>query len=116
MDFQPPTGTLQGQHFQNHPPASTSRMTIQWREEKALTDSLVSFLSSHPADCRILFSSDGKKLHVSSGSGDSPSGKDKNEIYSVIAKFIFASHPRYGVAYQDNQKKFRESVANRISK
>jgi hypothetical protein len=114
MDFRPPAGTIQGQRFQNDSPASTSRMTIQWRDEGALTDSLVSFLSSHPVDCRILFSSDGKKVHLSPD--DSPSGKDKNEIYSVIAKFIFESHPKYGAAYQVNQKKFRESVNNRIAK
>jgi len=86
-------------------------MTIQWCEEKALTDSLASFLFSHPADCWILFFSNGKKLHISSGSGNSPLGKDKNEIYSIIAKVIFASHSRYGIAYQDNQKKFCKSVA-----
>ncbi|KAG1834678.1 hypothetical protein EV424DRAFT_1341030 [Suillus variegatus] len=46
---------------------------------------------------------------------NAPSGKDKNEIYDVIAKLIFATHPKYKATYHQDLKKFRVSVANCIT-
>ncbi|KAG2352756.1 hypothetical protein BDR07DRAFT_1497713 [Suillus spraguei] len=46
---------------------------------------------------------------------DSPSGSDKGQICSIIAKVIFTNHPKYGHACQENQKKFRDAVNNRIN-
>ncbi|KAG1804662.1 uncharacterized protein BJ212DRAFT_1304213 [Suillus subaureus] len=40
----------------------------------------------------------------------------KGQIYNVIAKLIFTGHPKYGQAYQHNQKKFRDAVSNHITK
>jgi hypothetical protein len=99
------------------PAVSATRVivqSIQWKEEDSLTDTLVNFLSTHPADCHVLFYSNGKKLP--SSAGDRPSGKDKNEVHVAIAKFIFENHLKYGFSYLQNPKKFRDSVGNRISR
>lgn len=96
------------------PSESGPRLTIQWHNETALTDVLVNYLTSHPADCRVLFYSEGKK--AMSPVNDSPSGSDKGQICSVIAKLIFTNHPKYGHAYHDNQKKFRDAINNRINR
>ncbi|KAG1748481.1 uncharacterized protein EDB91DRAFT_1245178 [Suillus paluster] len=90
------------------------RLTIQWQSESALTDVLVNYLTAHPADCRILFYSNGKK--AMSPVDDQPSGLDKGQICTVIAKVIFTSHPKYDQAYQHNQKKFHNAVSNCITK
>ncbi|KAG1804094.1 hypothetical protein EV424DRAFT_1544790 [Suillus variegatus] len=95
------------------PSKSGPRLTIQWHNETALTDVLVNYLTSHPADCRVLFYSEGKK--AMSPVNDSPSGSDKGQICSVIAKLIFTNHPKYGHAYHDNQKKFCDAINNRIN-
>ncbi|KAG2046829.1 hypothetical protein BDR06DRAFT_1014380 [Suillus hirtellus] len=46
---------------------------------------------------------------------DSPLGLDKGQICNVIAKLIFTNHPKYGHAYHDNQKKFRDATNNCIN-
>lgn len=90
-------------------------MTIQWRDENTLTDALVNFLSTHPADCHILFYSNGKKLPPSvNDSIPQPSGKDKNAVHAAITKSVFENHLKYGLSYHENPKKYRDSVANRI--
>ncbi|KAG2366751.1 hypothetical protein BDR07DRAFT_1479753 [Suillus spraguei] len=91
---------------------SGPRLTIQWHNDHALTDMLVNYLTTHPADCRILFYSDGKKAMAAADDG--PSGSDKGQIYSVIAKLVFMEHIKYGPAYLVNPKKFRNAVCNRI--
>ncbi|KAG2358587.1 hypothetical protein BDR07DRAFT_1489255 [Suillus spraguei] len=97
-----------------HPSDSSGpRLTIQWHNENTLTDVLVNYLMSHPADCRVLFYSKGKK--VMSPINDSPSGLDKGQICSIITKVVFTDHPKYGHAYQENQKKFRDAINNRIN-
>jgi len=114
MDFRPPT--LQGHEGDSgdDPATHMAKISIQWRKEPALTDVLVNFLSSHPTECRTLFYSDGKK-QVPSSAGDHPSGKDKNGVHAAIAKTIFENHLKYGPAYHQNPKRFRDSVANRIT-
>ncbi|KAG2362824.1 hypothetical protein BDR07DRAFT_1484295 [Suillus spraguei] len=42
------------------------------------------------------------------------SGKDKSDIYAVIAKLIFVNHCKYGATYHQNSKKFCDSVTNHI--
>ncbi|KAG2090394.1 uncharacterized protein F5147DRAFT_658190 [Suillus discolor] len=91
----------------------TIKFAIQWERDHALTTILINHLTTHPPDCRILFYSDGKKAMPNID--DAPSGKDKNEIHDVIAKLIFATHPKYKTAYHQDLKKFRVSVANRIT-
>ncbi|KAG1718882.1 uncharacterized protein EDB91DRAFT_1352162 [Suillus paluster] len=94
------------------PEQSAPRLTIQWQSDHALTDLLVTYLTMHPADCRILFYSDGKK--VMSTADDGPSGSDKGQIYGTLAKLIFTNHPKYGYAYSVNAKKFCDAVCNCI--
>ncbi|KAG2064024.1 hypothetical protein BDR04DRAFT_1146096 [Suillus decipiens] len=91
---------------------SGPRLMIQWHNDRALTDTLVNYLTTHPADCRILFYSDGKKAMAAADDG--PSGSDKGQIYGVLAKLIFTDHVKYGPAYAANAKKFRDAVCNRI--
>lgn len=101
--------------FQPPPPNPKPKMTIQWQSDDTLTDALVTWLTEHPPDCRILFYSDGKKS-LDSNSSDRPSGKDKSQIYAVITQVIFESHLKYGSEYVNGQKKFRDSVNNRITR
>ncbi|KAG0692313.1 hypothetical protein DFH29DRAFT_1008897 [Suillus ampliporus] len=110
MDLQ--ASTSEGQT--NHPAiAPGPRMSIQWQSEIALTDALVNYLTTHPSDCRILFYSKGKKKMADVD--DNPTGKDKGDIHDAITQLIFANHIKYGTAYHQNQKKFRNSVSNQIS-
>ncbi|KAG1810325.1 uncharacterized protein HD556DRAFT_1436066 [Suillus plorans] len=90
------------------------RFTVQWYNDHGLTDVLVNYLSTHPADCRILFYSDGKKSMAATGA-DSPLGSDKGQIYGGLAKIIFTDHPKYSAAYSSNPKKFRDAVGSRIT-
>lgn len=94
------------------PEQHVPRLTIQWQSDRALTDILVNHLSMHPADCRVLFYSDGKK--AMSAVDDGASGSDKGQVYGTLAKLIFTDHPRYGHAFATNAKKFRDGVCNRI--
>ncbi|KAG1728469.1 hypothetical protein EDD22DRAFT_1015896 [Suillus occidentalis] len=72
---------------QDHVP----RLTIQWQSDRALTDILVNHLTMHPADCRVLCYSDGKK--AMSTVDDGASGLDKGQVYTTLAKLIFTDHP-----------------------
>jgi hypothetical protein len=101
-------------HTTSNPPLEQSGpwLTIQWHNDRALTDMLVNYLMTHPADCRVLFYSDGKKAMAAADDG--PSGSDKGQIYGVLAKLIFTDHVKYGPAYAVNAKKFRDAVCNRI--
>ncbi|KAG1730361.1 hypothetical protein EDD22DRAFT_960737 [Suillus occidentalis] len=100
--------------FQPPPLDPIPKMTIQWQSDDTLTDALVTWLTEHPPDCHILFYSDGKKS-LDSNTSDRPSGKDKSQIYAVIAQVIFENHLKYGSEYANGQKKFHDSVNNRIT-
>ncbi|KAG1753580.1 uncharacterized protein EDB91DRAFT_1242564 [Suillus paluster] len=107
----PLASSSQGQSDSNS--QGIPKLTIQWERDHALTTILVNHLTTRPPDCCILFYSDGKKAMPSVD--DAPSGKDKNEIHDFIAKLIFATHTKYKAAYHQDLKKFRMSVANRIT-
>ncbi|KAG1826500.1 hypothetical protein DFJ58DRAFT_849452 [Suillus subalutaceus] len=62
---------------------------------------------------KILFYLEGKKKMVDAD--DNPTSKDKGDVHGAIAKLLFANHIKYGAAYHQNQKKFRNSVSNQIS-
>jgi hypothetical protein len=96
------------------PETSGPRMSIQWQSEHALTDILVNYLTTHPTDCRILFYSEGKKKAALVN--DAPSNRDKGDVYGAIPHLIFADHIKYRSAYHQNQKKFSDSVSNRITR
>ncbi|KAG1778502.1 hypothetical protein EV702DRAFT_1267677 [Suillus placidus] len=105
----PPPSTSTSQPVSSDP---GPRITVQWGKEDALTDILVDHITSHPADSRILFYSEGKKTPFTDG--EQASGKDKSDIYAVLAKLIFANHVKHGAGYHRNPKKFCDSVANHI--
>ncbi|KAG2339089.1 hypothetical protein BDR05DRAFT_1003631 [Suillus weaverae] len=87
-------------------------LTIQWQSDHTLTNILINHLSTHPANCRVLFYSDGKK--AMSAIDDGASGSDKGQVYGTLAKLIFTDHPRYGYTFATNAKKFCDRVRNRI--
>lgn len=89
-------------------------MSIQWQSEHGLTDILVNYLTTHPTDCRILFYSEGKKKAALVN--DAPSNRDKGDVYGAISHLIFTDHIKYCSAYRQNQKKFSDSVSNRITR
>ncbi|KAG2051964.1 hypothetical protein BDR06DRAFT_1022317 [Suillus hirtellus] len=112
MDPEPSTSQIQPP-----PPDPKPKLMIQWQSDDTLADVLVTWLTKHPPDCHILFYSDGKKPPPSLDSSSSacPSGKDKSQIYSVITQVIFECHAKYGLEYANSQKKFHDSVNNRIT-
>ncbi|KIK32712.1 hypothetical protein CY34DRAFT_110879 [Suillus luteus UH-Slu-Lm8-n1] len=92
--------------------SSTPAFQIQWQSAPARTQKVVDHLRNHPADCRILFYSDGKQSHTD---GDRPSGKDKVSICAVIAKCVFKDNEEYADLYAAGPDKFRDSVNNHIT-
>ena len=84
-----------------------TRFQINWRKDTSLTDGLVQWLVQHLADCMILF---GGKPNETFGPS---SGKDKNAVYTAIAKSIFQHGDSRYDAFPD---KFRDSVSNRIQR
>ncbi|KAG2038478.1 hypothetical protein BDR03DRAFT_1009922 [Suillus americanus] len=67
---------------------STPPSSISWQSVPQQTNRLVNFLLQHPADCAILFSSEGKKAANHEAEGYA-SGTGKNDIHSVIAGVVF---------------------------
>ncbi|KAG1739579.1 hypothetical protein EDB19DRAFT_1828801 [Suillus lakei] len=87
------------------------RFTIQWQSAPFRTQKIIDHLREHPADCRILFYSDGKQ---SQDDGDRPSGKDKVSVCAVIAKHVFERDEEYAGYYAAGPDKFRDSTSNHI--
>ncbi|KAG1758511.1 hypothetical protein EDD22DRAFT_849954 [Suillus occidentalis] len=87
-------------------------MSTQWQSEHALTDILANYLTTHPTDCQILFYSKGKKKVTLIN--DTPSNRDKGDVYGTITHLIFTNHIKYCSAFHQNQKKFSDLVSNRI--
>ncbi|KAG2355132.1 hypothetical protein BDR07DRAFT_1493597 [Suillus spraguei] len=88
------------------------QLVIQWQSDQTLTDTLVNYLTTHPTDCRVLFYSNRKKAMTASDDG--PSGSDKGQIHSTLARLIFTDHPKYSAAYSTNPTKFHDAVCNHI--
>ncbi|KAG2155169.1 uncharacterized protein EDB93DRAFT_1248125 [Suillus bovinus] len=67
-------------------------------------------MTSHPptSNTQSIPSDPGPKITVQL------QGKDKTNIYAVLAQLIFADHPKYSSAYNQNPKKFANSVRNHI--
>jgi hypothetical protein len=108
MDHPPSTSQAQPTPVSDSGP----RLTVQWGKEDALTNILVDHITSHSADSCILFYSESKNMIPETD--DQPSGKDKYDIYGVLAHLIFANHLKYGNTYRQNPQKFCDSVANHI--
>jgi hypothetical protein len=92
----------------------TTESSISWQADPQCTNKLVHFLTNNPADCRILFSSEGKKPADPDIEGP-PSGKDKNAIHAVMAEAIFSGNRIYAAQYAANWIRFCDSVANHIT-
>ncbi|KIK74625.1 hypothetical protein PAXRUDRAFT_97988, partial [Paxillus rubicundulus Ve08.2h10] len=82
---------------------------VHWTNDQ--TDVLVSWLTSHPADCHILFY-ENKGHH---DSNDKPSAKDKTGIHNIIAQHIFVPSQEWAEHYTKVPKKFGVCVSNHIS-
>ncbi|KAG0694850.1 hypothetical protein DFH29DRAFT_880411 [Suillus ampliporus] len=96
------------------PKTTTPRIIVHWTRPSDLchTDTLVQHLVTHPLDARLIFY-EGKKTATSSNE-EHPSGKDKGEIYRILAKLIFENDSEYSGAYAEDSKKFDIAVGNRI--
>ncbi|KAG1858299.1 hypothetical protein C8R48DRAFT_775245 [Suillus tomentosus] len=84
----------------------SSSIKIRWNID--LTNTLVQFLSIHPADCRVLFNKGGKK----SDNKGCPSGSDKTKIYVVIARCVFEKDGEYETLYSEGPAKFTQAMLN----
>ncbi|KAG1854233.1 hypothetical protein F4604DRAFT_1686078 [Suillus subluteus] len=80
----------------------SSGTSISWQADLQCTNKLVNFLVDNTVDCRILFSSEGKKP-TDPNIEDPPSGKDKNAIHAVITDVIFSGNKVYVGQYAANQ-------------
>jgi len=95
------------------PPSETfqpDKFTIIWSTEQ--TDTLVAWLTSHTANCNILFSQNKADCPKNL---EKPSGKDKTAICAVLAQFIFGQNPEWQDQFAAMPKKFMMSVTNHIS-
>ncbi|KAG0693944.1 hypothetical protein DFH29DRAFT_815849, partial [Suillus ampliporus] len=82
---------------------------IRWETPNCnRTSSLVTYLCTHPADCRILF----YEAKRSRPNDDSPlSGSDKGKIYAVIAKHIFEKDQILKGKYKSHRGRFKQTGA-----
>ncbi|KAG1855030.1 hypothetical protein C8R48DRAFT_776435 [Suillus tomentosus] len=91
--------------------AQAPKLVVQWQADPSRTQRVIEYLRNHPADCRVLFFSDGKQSHTE---GDHPSGKDKLSVCSVVARHVFQADPNYAAQYAEVPDKFRDSTNNHI--
>ncbi|KIK93240.1 hypothetical protein PAXRUDRAFT_97891, partial [Paxillus rubicundulus Ve08.2h10] len=75
------------------------------------TNMLMSWLTSHLADCHILFY-ENKGHH---DSNNKPSNKDKAGIHEIIAQHVFRPSQEWAEHYTNAPKKFGICVSNCIS-
>ncbi|KIK91989.1 hypothetical protein PAXRUDRAFT_148279, partial [Paxillus rubicundulus Ve08.2h10] len=96
------------------PPSETSqkadKKSVHWTNDQ--TDLLVSWLTSHSADCHILFYEN--KGDPADHATDKPSAKDKTGIHDIIAKHIFEMDAEWAQQYVTSPKKFSTCVGNHI--
>ncbi|KAG1865920.1 hypothetical protein DFJ58DRAFT_838549 [Suillus subalutaceus] len=84
-----------------------SPATISWHNVPMRTNKLVDYLVEHPPDCAILFATEtSKKSNNYQADLGHASGKDKGEIYSVIANHVFHNDATYESWYATNPIKF----------
>ncbi|KAG1833335.1 hypothetical protein EV424DRAFT_1311432, partial [Suillus variegatus] len=110
----PPPNCGRGKSRRSKGDGDTTETSISWQADIQRTNKLVDYLVNNVADCRILFSSEGKKPSDPNIEGP-PSGKDKNAIYAVIAEVIFSGDRVYSGQYAANRTRFRDSVSNHIT-
>lgn len=91
----------------------TSSVNVIWDERR--TDLLVQWILSHPADRHILFHDRTSSTVPKLSPDDKPSGKNKKEVSTVIARHIFAKDPDYSALYKAEPGKFVTSVINRLN-
>ncbi|KAF8833424.1 hypothetical protein BDN67DRAFT_1017573 [Paxillus ammoniavirescens] len=86
------------------PPSETSqkieKKSVHWTNDQ--TNVLISWLTSHPANCHILFYEN--KGHCDSN--DKPSTKDKTGIHDIITQHVFGHSQEWAEHYAKAPKKF----------
>lgn len=95
----------------SHAVQDSSKFQIKWQADPSRIDRLVQHLLAHPADCRVLFFSNATRSHAD---GDTPSGKDKQEICRVIANAVFKDDWEYAALYAEFPGRFRDSALSQI--
>ncbi|KAG1887393.1 hypothetical protein F4604DRAFT_1675359 [Suillus subluteus] len=110
----PPFNRGKGKPKHSKGDGDSSETSISWQADLQRTNKLVDFLVNNAVDCRILFSSEGKKPTDPNIKGP-PLGKDKDTIHAVIADVIFSGDKVYVGQYAANRTRFHDSVANCIT-
>ncbi|KAG1847832.1 hypothetical protein DFJ58DRAFT_891157 [Suillus subalutaceus] len=85
------------------------KFQIQWLSAPFRTQKVIDHLRDHPADCRILFSSDAKRPQNDS---DRPSGKDKLSVCAVIANITRTSPTNFETRRIVTSMDSEESIAS----
>ena len=94
-------------------PTKKSAANIIW--EGHCTDQLVDWITSHISDHHILFHDhSASALTAQPPPGDKPSGKNKKDIASAIAKQIFGDDPDHATSYTSDPARYVTSVTNHL--
>jgi len=84
---------------------------VNWESNLALTNKLIQWLLTHPADQHILFHDRATSTYIP-GPGSKPSGRNKKEVLVVVAGHLFEKDSSYGSAYALDMPKFNTSLNN----
>ena len=110
-----PAPTLSTSTSQAAPGPSKKTLAVNITWEGRHTDMLVAWITSHSADCHILFhdhSSSASASRFSQASKDRPSGKNKKDVSAAIAKHIFETDPDHANTYVEEPGRYVMSVIN----
>ncbi|KAF8443715.1 hypothetical protein L210DRAFT_793454, partial [Boletus edulis BED1] len=77
-------------------------------------DSLVVWITSRAADRHILFHDRSSSTLTKLIPSDKPSGKNKKEVSTAIAKHIFKDDPDHSSAYEADPARYVTSIINRL--
>ncbi|OJA16006.1 hypothetical protein AZE42_10628 [Rhizopogon vesiculosus] len=84
-----------------------SKFQIRWHADSSRIERLVQHLLAHPADCCVLYYSNATRSHPDGGI---PSGKDKQEVCSVIAQAVFKDDQEYAALLAEFPFRFCDST------
>ena len=95
--------------------SSSPAEPIYWERFPHLTDSLLSWLLSHPADRTILFY-DRRATQESGPPQEKASGRHKKDIHAAIAQHLFSEDVVYSRTYASGPDRFASAVQSRLVK
>jgi len=84
---------------------------VNWESNPALTNKLIQWLLTHPADRHVLFHDHATSTYIP-GPGSKLSGRNKKEVLAVVAGHLFEKDSTYGSVYALDMPKFNTSLNN----